>query len=283
MMRMKSILALTLAALWLGATLAPAGDEPPSPDTIQAGLREVAQSVQAKIKAGKRTDADLADDLMRLDTLLALEKGARNDEAAQIIYVKAMLYLEVLNHPKRGKELIRELQQDYADTKVGKQADRILQSLEKQQLAKQIQATLVPGASFPDFKETDLTGNPLSVGQYRGKVVLLDFWATWCGPCRAELPSVIAAYKKYHDQGFEVIGISLDSDRDKLTAFLKRQDGMLWPQYFDGTGWENKLAAKYGVEAIPFTLLIGPDGKIIAKSVPGENLDAAVAAALKGK
>jgi thiol-disulfide isomerase/thioredoxin len=79
-----------------------------------------------------------------------------------------------------------------------------------------------------------LNGNPISVAGFKGKVVLVDFWATSCGPCRDELPNVIATYKKHHADGFEVIGVSLDSDRNKLEAFLRQEDGMTWPQFFDG-------------------------------------------------
>ena len=145
------------------------------------------------------------------------------------------------------------------------------------------QSTLVVGTTFPDFIETDLNGNPLSASALKGKVVLVDFWATWCGLCVHELPNVIATYKKFHAQGFEVIGVSLDSDRAKLDDFLKEQNGMTWAQYFDGQGWQNKLARKYGVEAIPFTVLIGRDGKIIGTSLRAESLDAAVAAAIAKK
>ena len=139
------------------------------------------------------------------------------------------------------------------------------------------------GTPFPDFDETDLSGEPISVSNFAGKVVLVDFWATWCGPCRGELPNVIATYQKHHADGFEIIGVSLDSDRNTLEAFLKQTDGMTWPQYFDGQGWHNKLAVKYGVEAIPFAVLIGPDGKIIGKSLRGEELEDAVAHALAQK
>jgi thiol-disulfide isomerase/thioredoxin len=136
---------------------------------------------------------------------------------------------------------------------------------------------------FPDFAESDLDGKPLSVASRKGKVVLVDFWATWCGPCRAELPNVIKTYQKHHADGFEIIGVSLDSERDKLDAFLKQQDGMTWPQYYDGKGWGNKLAGQYGVEAIPFALLIGTDGKIIGKELRGDELEDAVAKALAKK
>jgi thiol-disulfide isomerase/thioredoxin len=108
----------------------------------------------------------------------------------------------------------------------------------------------------------------------------VDFWATWCGPCRAELPNVISAYQKHHADGFEIIGVSLDSDREELTNFLKKQDGMTWPQFFDGQGWSNELATKYGVQAIPFAVLVGPDGKVIGRDLRGDDLEVAVAKAI---
>ena len=113
-------------------------------------------------------------------------------------------------------------------------------------------------------------------------MVLVDFWATWCGPCVDELPNVLAAYKKYHGQGFEIVGISLDEDQAKLTSFLKEQ-GMTWAQFFDGKGWENKLAVKYGVESIPATFLLDGEGTIIAKNLRGPALDAELARRLAQK
>jgi len=107
-------------------------------------------------------------------------------------------------------------------------------------------------------------------------VVLVDFWATWCGPCVGELPNVLAAYKKYHDKGFEIVGISLDEDQGKLEGFTAAK-GMTWRQYFDGTGWDNKLAKRYGVTAIPATYLLDRDGKIAAKNLRGPALETELA------
>lgn len=135
------------------------------------------------------------------------------------------------------------------------------------------------GSPFPDFSEKDIDGKDLSVGKYKGKIVLVDFWATWCGPCVAELPNVLQTYEKYHSKGFEVIGISLDSDKGKLTSFVKAKN-MPWPQAFDGGGWKNKLAQQYNVRSIPATYLIGKDGKIIAANLRGPALEQAVAKAL---
>jgi len=136
--------------------------------------------------------------------------------------------------------------------------------------------TLAVGKEFPDFSEPDLDGKTASVGNFKGKIVLVDFWATWCGPCVAELPNVIKAYEKYHDKGFEIVGISLDKDKGRLTSFLKAKN-MTWQQVFDGNGWESKVAKKYQVQSIPATYLIGKDGKLLASNLRGEALDKVLA------
>ena len=282
-MKIKSFLALlTAVALLVPASLTAQTNARPV-NSMDPELQAIVQGIQTKLKAGKNTEADLAENLVSFDTLLAKHVGEKTDAVAQILYMKAMLYLQVLDNPAKGKALILKLKADYPATKLGQKADQMLQMMEKQAAAKKVQATLAPGTAFPDFTEKDLTGQPLSVGALKGKVVLVDFWATWCGPCVHELPNVIATYQKFHPQGFEIIGVSLDSDRDKLDAFLKKTDGMTWAQYFDGQGWQNKVAGKYGVESIPFTILVGADGKIIGTGLRGEALGAAVEKALAKK
>ena len=286
-MKLKTFFSLAVAALLFAQTRTNA-QPTDSLTPAQTQLQALVQKVQAKIKAGQDTEADLADELKSFDRLVASENGAKTDEAAQIVYMKAMLYLEVFKNNEKGAELIKQIKANYPDTKYGQNADKILDSLAKQAAAKKIQDSLAADAVFPDFAEKDLNGKPLSVAALKGKVVLVDFWATWCPPCRAELPNVIATYKKHHSEGFEIIGVSLDGMRDKLESFLKDNPDMTWPQFFDGNGeaaqnWSSKLAAKYGVQSIPFAVLVGPDGKIIGKELRGEELETAVSAAVAKK
>jgi thiol-disulfide isomerase/thioredoxin len=110
------------------------------------------------------------------------------------------------------------------------------------------------------FKAVD--GSEVDLEKLRGKVVLVDFWATWCGPCMAELPTIVDAYEKFKAKGFEIIGISLDEEEADLTRVLKAKK-ITWPQYFDGKGWESPYAKKYGIEGIPTMWLVNKAGMVV--------------------
>ena len=125
-----------------------------------------------------------------------------------------------------------------------------------------------------EISGTNLDGQPFDQKSLAGKVVLVDFWATWCGPCIAEMPNVLAAFEKYHDKGFEVVGISLDTDRDALETFLKEKE-IPWTILYEepqGQGWQHPLASYYGITGIPTVILVGRNGKVVSMDVRGEKL-----------
>ncbi len=136
------------------------------------------------------------------------------------------------------------------------------------------------GQPAPDFSFRSTDGRVVTLSQLRGKVVLIDFWAVWCGPCKAEMPNVIETYKKYHQYGFEIVGISLDTDQAALDKYTKDME-MTWVQYFDGKRWENIISTYYGVKGIPAMFLIDKNGVIRGEKLRGKALPATVEKLLK--
>ncbi|AMR31403.1 hypothetical protein A0256_08175 [Mucilaginibacter sp. PAMC 26640] len=130
------------------------------------------------------------------------------------------------------------------------------------------------GSMAPDFIQNDVNGKPVSLSSFKGKYVLIDFWASWCGPCRQENPNVVRTYNKYKGKNFTVLGVSLDKEtgRDAWIAAIK-SDGLTWTQVSDLKFWKNMAATLYGVQAIPQNFLVDPQGKIVAKNLRGDDLD----------
>lgn len=132
-----------------------------------------------------------------------------------------------------------------------------------------------------DLTFTAVDGRKVDLAKLRGKVVLLDFWATWCPPCVEEVPAVVEAYGKFKDRGFEIIGISLDKDKAALTKFTAANK-MTWPQFFDGKGWENEIAQRFQIQSVPTMWLLDREGKL-ADPAPRGRLEQAIEAALSEK
>ncbi len=161
---------------------------------------------------------------------------------------------------------------------------RIRQSKAGKEYAAKIEKlrTIAIGATAPDFEQSTPDGKPVKLSDFKGKYVLLDFWASWCSPCRAENPNVVKAYNQYNEKGFTVLGVSLDNAKGK-EAWIKaiEKDGLKWTNVSDLKGWQNAVAELYSVQAVPQNFLIDPQGKIIAKNLRGEELDKKLAEVIK--
>jgi thiol-disulfide isomerase/thioredoxin len=121
--------------------------------------------------------------------------------------------------------------------------------------------TIAEGHAFPPLEFTSLSGELVNLENLKGKVVLIDFWASWCGPCRRVMPDLVETYKQYHNKGFEIIGINLDKDKSQLEKYMQEM-GITWPQYYDGLMWNNKIAVRFGVRGIPHIVLVDKNGAV---------------------
>lgn len=128
------------------------------------------------------------------------------------------------------------------------------------------------GAEMPDFSASDTSGHPITLKQFRGKYVLLDFWAAWCMPCRKLNPELVQVYHQFKDKQFIILGVSLDKERRFWVAAIKK-DKLPWLQVSDLKQWNSAIAQLYGVQAIPQNFLIGPDGKLVVKNLRGKALE----------
>jgi peroxiredoxin len=230
-------------------------------------------AIEAKDKAA-------SDDVKKTD---AYAKQSKADEKAVEEQEKTLNKKFIQSHPnsvislnvlqsfaysadyKDIEPLYNGLSVDVKATKPGKEFGAIMLKLKG----------VAIGATAPEFAEADTAGKMVSLSSFRGKYVLIDFWASWCGPCRQENPNVVKAYNQYKTKNFTIVGVSLDRPNAK-EAWLKaiHKDGLTWTQLSDLQFWKSKTADLYGVRGIPQNFLLDPNGKIIGKNLRGDDLEA---------
>jgi thiol-disulfide isomerase/thioredoxin len=212
----------------------------PPADRFQIRRSQVERTAEAKRSEGN--DAVMAE----------FEKGTRvlQKEFTNNVGTAEMLFVIARNsEPAKAREVLQEITKNYVDEQLIFEASSQLKQLESVGMPLGIHFTAVDGSD-------------VDIAKLKGKVVLVDFWATWCPPCVREVPNVKATYDKLHSQGFEIVGISLDDNKTKLNDFVKSHD-MEWPQYFDGLHWQNKFVQQYKIMAVPAMWLVDKKGVLL--------------------
>ena len=235
----------------------------------QMALQQAYQAAAANFDSSKvRLINNEFDSLNKVSLSLA-QTFVKAHPASVVSLALLSQYRYVLAYPQLDSAY-NSLAQSVKNTEAGKKFNTDLAILERRQ----------NGKPAMDFTQNDVNGQPVSLSDFKGKYVLLDFWASWCGPCRAENPNVLKVYNKYKDKNFTVLGVSLDKNKEQWLEAIKK-DSLPWTQISDLQYWNNAAVIQYGIQGIPANFLIDPNGIIIGQNLRGEALEEKLAEVIK--
>ncbi len=211
----------------------------------------------------RKVAADSIQKLVAKNKDISLQYAKSHLNSFMGLYTFNMYVLDSKFDPAAAEPLFNQFSSALKSSPLG------LRTIEKIEIGKRRQT----GAKATDFTQNDLDGKPFTLSSLRGKYVLVDFWASWCVPCRAENPHVVKAYNEMKGKNFEIVGVSLDYPGSHASwKGAVEKDGLPWIQVSDLKGWKNEVAVMYGINSVPQNLLIDPNGMIIAKNLRGDAL-----------